>query len=181
MPKLLFFTLLALALSPVSAALAAAIQGKDVVSGKTLEVQPGKLGQVVVFLSAECPCSNSHIGLLKKLAKDFPDFSFVGVHSNLSEGPQLTKEYFQTAGLGFPVIQDENTKIADEFKALKTPHAFLLGTEGKILYRGGVTNSSNGESASIHFLRAALESQAKGSEIEVKEGRTLGCVISRKP
>ena len=30
---------------------------------------------MVAFLSAKCPCSNSHVPLLKELAKEFPEFA----------------------------------------------------------------------------------------------------------
>ena len=176
----LFFTALAFALAATPASHASPIQGSDLFTGKSLTVQSGKRGQVLVFLSAECPCSNSHLGELKSLAKEFGEFSFLAVHSNANESRELAQKYFQSAALSFPVLQDEKAKLADEFKALKTPHAFLLSPKGEILYKGGVTNSSNGETASTRFLRAALQNVSSGQEVQTKEGRTLGCVISRK-
>jgi len=34
---------------------------------------------VVLFLSAKCPCSISHMEEVKNLAKDFPEFKFVAM------------------------------------------------------------------------------------------------------
>ena len=156
-----------------------AITGQDLLSGKKIDVAPGTKGTVLVFLSARCPCSNSHIALLKSLAKDYKDFSFVAVHSNADEPSDEAKTYFKGSELPFPVIQDEGTKIADGYKALKTPHAFLLSPDGKILYKGGVTNSNRADRADVQFLRDALADVEAGQPVKVAEGRALGCNISR--
>jgi hypothetical protein len=157
----------------------ASVSGPDVVSEKKVELKTGSKGSVLVFLSAECPCSNSHIEILKKLAADFPHFSFLAVHSNQNESLKETKAYFQKAALPFPIIQDAGAKIADEYKALKTPHAFLLAPDGSILYKGGVTSSANGPSADSQYLRDALAEVEAGKPVSRPVGRTLGCIISR--
>jgi hypothetical protein len=173
---LLLGALFFLSIAPIAKA---SVSGPDVVSGKKVELKAGGKGSVLVFLSAECPCSNSHIEILKKLAKDFPHFTFLAVHSNQNESLRETKEYFQKAALPFPVIQDAGAKIADEYKALKTPHAFLLAPNGSILYKGGVTSSANGPSADTQYLRDALAEVEAGKTVSRPVGRTLGCVISR--
>src|SRR5690606_38398730 len=40
----------------------AAVSGKNLYTGNPIVVKPGKKGTVLIFLSAVCPCSNSHIG-----------------------------------------------------------------------------------------------------------------------
>lgn len=156
------------------------IQGKDLFSAKPAEFSAkGKSGLVAVFLSAVCPCSNSHLGELRALAKDFPGFAFVGIHSNSNEDASLTKTYFQNAALGFPILQDEGMQLADRFKALKTPHAFLLDPEGRIVYQGGVSSSRVFENADQKFLREALGDLRAKQKVRTPRGRTLGCVIYR--
>ncbi|MFW1489827.1 hypothetical protein ACEV9X_23110, partial [Vibrio parahaemolyticus] len=85
-----------------------------------------------------------------------PMFSFIGVHSNADEPIAQAREYFAQLDLSFPVIQDRELKLAEKFRAQKTPHAFLLNNEGEILYRGGVSNSRVAENADRKFLRDAL-------------------------
>lgn len=156
-----------------------AITGKDLWSQKTVQVEPAQKGTVVVFMSAKCPCSNSHVQIMKQLAADFKNFAFVVVHSNRDETQDLSQNYFKKLDLPFPVIQDEENRIADQFRALKTPHAFVLNPDGKILYKGGVTSSTNGEAADKQYLRDALNDISAGRDVKVAEGRTLGCIISR--
>lgn len=146
------------------------------------EIQAGQKkskGLVVVFVSSKCPCSDSHIEELKELAKAFPDFEFVGIHSNMDEDFEVSKSYFEAKKLPFPVIQDHKAKIADDFKAFKTPHAFILKLSGEIVYQGGVTNSAQFSRSNKKFLREALQDIAADRTVEIPEGRTLGCVIAR--
>lgn len=172
--------LLCFALTSVCpAAMSAALSGKNVLTGTTVEAIPGKKGMVIVFLSAVCPCSNSHLAVLKKLAKDFEEFSFLGVHSNADESVELAKSYFKEAALPFAVIQDDGN-LVKKFRALRTPHAFLLDPDGKILYKGGVTDSSDGPSAERNFLGEALADVKAGREVKVAEARPLGCMITRE-
>lgn len=161
------------------AAPSATLNGTELLSDKVISVSPQSAGSVVVFLSAVCPCSNSHIEEIKSLAKAHPEMSFVAVHSNLEEGLEESRAYFQKAQLGFPVIQDKNTVIADEFKALKTPHAFVISKDGKLLYQGGVSSSRDIARADRKFLREALEDIQQNKTVRTPEGRTLGCAISR--
>ena len=153
--------------------------GKSLLNGQGVTVEPGKKGSVVVFMSAKCPCSDSHTVLVKDLSEQFKDFNFVVVHSNTDEAIDSSKDYFANAHFSFPVIQDEDGKLADQFRALKTPHAFLMDKDGKILYKGGVTSSKKGPEADTHYLKEALTDVNEGKNVRVAEGRTLGCIIKR--
>jgi thioredoxin-related protein len=159
---------------------AADVTGQDLFTGKTLDVKPGSKGTVLVFMSAKCPCSNSHVEAVKTLQKDFgQDFHFVIVHSNADEKIEEARAYFKTASFEFPVIEDDHAKLANEYKAFKTPHAFLISTDGHILYKGGVTDSKIAAGAEHQFLRDALQNVEAGQAVKVADGRTLGCIISR--
>lgn len=139
-----------------------------------------KKGNVFVFMSAKCPCSDSHIPLIKQMAAQYTDFEFYAVHSNLDETAKITLDYFKKQNLPFKVLQDQNTQIADHFQAFKTPHAFVVNQNREIVYQGGVTNSSHADKADRFFLRDALEDLHNNRAVKTAEGRTLGCVIMRK-
>lgn len=139
-----------------------------------------KRALVVVFLSAKCPCSDSHVAELKLLSKDYPDVRFVGVNSNIDETPELSKAYFEKAGFDFPILKDKNALLADRYSALKTPHAFVIGSDGIVLYQGGVSSSKRFETAERKYLREALVNIQKGEPVKTPEGRTLGCAITRE-
>lgn len=156
------------------------IKGRDLVTDENVQVNSqDKKGMVIVFLSAKCPCSNSHNEELRSLHETFKEFNFLVSHSNLDEAPELAKSYFKKLAFAFPVIHDEKAKLADELKAYKTPHAFVFSREGEILYQGGISNSNDCKKADKKYLREALEDLHAGKTVRTPEGRTLGCAISR--
>lgn len=158
----------------------AAVRGADLLSGKTVAASvDGKKGAVVVFLSAVCPCSDSHIQELASLAGEYSEFAFFAIHSNVDESDADSKTYFEKVKLPFVVIQDAGAKLADEFKASKTPHSFVLLANGDVVYRGGVSSSRHFEQAEHKYLREALADLRAGRPVKTAEGRTLGCAISR--
>ncbi|NBX76920.1 MAG: thioredoxin family protein [Proteobacteria bacterium] len=178
----LVFIFLTMAFQPVFGCSTRTLSGTDLRTGHGVSVNPkeGAKGTVVLFLSAVCPCSKSHEKGLEALAQEFSQFKFVGVHSNADENGELARRHFQKAGFSFPVIQDENSKIADDFRALKTPHAFIIGPQGECWFNGGVDNSNDSTQATEHYLRAALLDLQNGKEPKEKQVRTLGCVIRRQ-
>lgn len=183
--KRIFFIFLFLSLQGfASTELPAQIQGVNLATEKNESVNLRDTrykAHLVVFLSSHCPCSNCHNAELKKLVEKYPSYQFVGIHSNQDEDFETSKAYFKKAALPFPVIQDDKTKYADLFRAVKTPHAFLLSGKGEILFAGGVSSSKDVAQADRLYLREALTDLEAGREIKTKEARSLGCAISRGP
>ncbi|NBX68854.1 MAG: thioredoxin family protein [Proteobacteria bacterium] len=157
------------------------LNGIDLRTGKHFESEKNSAqrGRVVVFLSAKCPCSRSHESSLKELANEFSDFSFIGVHSNKDEDEGLSSIYFRERGLNFPIIQDKESRIANDFGAMKTPHAFIVGPSGECWFNGGVDDTKDASKAKQFYLKQALLDLRSGKEPEQKTTRTLGCTIMR--
>lgn len=139
-----------------------------------------KKALVLVFMSAKCPCSHSHIDEVVNLRNRHKEFQFYIVHSNNDEDLDFSKKYFSSLELPIPVIQDTEAKIADLFSAYKTPHAFILNQKGEIIYRGGVTNSNMAQKADKHYLDQALLDLENNRPIATPETKALGCFISRE-
>ena len=160
---------------------AKAYVGQDLLSGREIQF-PGTKSKatVVVFLSAKCPCSASHEKSLKALYETYSKegFQFVGVHSNQDEPEVMGLAHFRESKLPFPVLKDPGAKLADEFKALKTPHVFVLKDQ-EILFQGGVDDSAEAANAKKNFLADALLSLKLGKKIETTRARALGCAIKR--
>ncbi len=159
------------------------LSGMDVVTHKNLNIDlsTAKKATVVAFVSAKCPCSASHEAKLKSLAGEYTKngFNFVGVHSNADEDEAMTSTHFKASSFPFPVIQDKDTKIANEYSALKTPHVFVVKNNGEILYQGGVDDSHRAHEAKTNYLEQALAAINAGKAPEVKISKSLGCAIKR--
>lgn len=179
MGNMVFF-LFSLGIYSYSAVNLSIVDGVDILTkAEVHQAAAGKKGIVIVFLSAKCPCSDSHLTELKSLHKDYPDFSFVGVNANNDETLDIAYEYFKRVGIEFPIIKDKNAEIADRYKAFKTPHAFIVNNDGKIVYQGGVSSSRQFATADHKYLRDAVMNIHQGKPVAVPESRTLGCIISR--
>ncbi len=153
-------------------------RGTDLRTGTLVELEPKKAkATVVVFLSANCPCSRSHEPSIRLLSEEFPEFQFLGIHSN--EGEDGAREHFLQAGFRFPVLGDEAFKFANALGALKTPHVFVIGPDGQCWFNGGVDSTRASSPGSQPYLRNALTALRKGEEPADKVVRTLGCVIRR--
>lgn len=187
MPSLLFTAMLVLTQILCSDASAATprrppeIHGRDLVTGKNIDVVnlSGK-PVALVFLSSFCPCSDSHRPELAKLQKDFPNALIIGVNANADEDLVDAKKYFEKSELPFPVIRDPGSKLANEYKALRTPHAFLFSPQGDLIFQGGVSSTSHFEDSAQKYLREALEDVTAGVPVRTAKARPLGCLIERE-
>lgn len=157
-----------------------AIEGKDHFKKPiNIDVSKKKI-TVVVFLSSVCPCSGSHIELLRKMNKEYKDVQFVAVHSNFYEDLNKAQYYFAKSKLGFPIILDGSTKLAKSFGAISTPHVFVLNQKGKIQYSGAVTSSNNALKAEENYLAATINNIKAGQKVSKKFRKPFGCKIVTK-
>lgn len=150
----------------------------DFNSNKNIQLDLNNETNVIVFLSAKCPCSNSHIEHLKYLKKQYPKVQFIAVHSNADEELELAKQYFAKSQLNFPALQDNKAQIANQLKAFKTPHAYVFHNK-QLKYIGGVSNSNSLEKATTKYLEEVLFDITNNKTLRWTETRTLGCFISR--
>jgi hypothetical protein len=165
----------------------------SILSGRILNQQGSALEKkisetpatLVVFLSAKCPCSAAHETSLRELHTRYGDrIPFVAVHSNQDESDAEASAHFRAAAFPFPVLADrregaDRELLADQFGALKTPHAFLVDASGTVLFSGGIDDSKDPKKAKRRYLADALAAAVEGREPPTKEARTLGCVINR--
>lgn len=157
------------------------LHARDLVTGKTFDLKSAEGSPlVVVFLSSVCPCSDSHRSELTQLKADFPRAIIVGVNANADEDLVSAKSYFEKSGLPFPVIRDPGSKLANDLKALRTPHAFLFSPEGNLVYQGGVSSVSHFEPEARKYLREALEDVTANRKVRTAQARPLGCIIERE-
>lgn len=136
---------------------------------------------VLIFISSRCPCSLSHEAEIKKLAKHFAtkSFEFVGILSNKDEDLQTAQQHFQATKLPFPILNDQQQKLANKFRAYKTPHVFVLNHNSDIVYQGAVSNSRNLNNADEFYLMTSLSQITRNQKIDPKLTRALGCEIYR--
>lgn len=142
--------------------------------------------KAIVFLSASCPCSQSHVNHLNRLNSMYSDFKLYGVITDerTATNNERVEQYYTQERFQFPIIDDPDQTLVKAYNALKTPHVVLLRQEEegggfKKLYEGGVTDQRQFSSSQQKFLAENLEALKKGESVPHKQGRSLGCYIRR--
>ncbi len=139
---------------------------------------------VVVFLSFDCPVSNSYATALAGLHKAYDEkgVAFVGViPGEEAEAAKKAADY----KIPFPVYADPKLAAADAFKATATPEAFVLDHNAVLRYRGRIDNGfaarlKKNNQVTEHDLRDALDALLAGKPVPTPATKPVGCPIGTK-
>jgi peroxiredoxin len=148
---------------------------------RALKSFKGKNGTVLIFISVQCPVSNAYNERMEKLAADYKSkgIAVIGVNANATEDAGAVKAHATQKGLTFTILKDPGNKLADKLGAARTPEAYFLDSNNKLLYHGRIDNSQNPAAIESNDLRMALDAALAGKPIEKTEAKAFGCTIKR--
>jgi peroxiredoxin len=139
----------------------------------------------VVFWGCDCPLVRLYTRTLHELSREFgpKGLAVVAINSNVQDSPTDITRFVEVEGASFPILKDLGQEIADAAGAKRTPEAFLLSSEGVILYRGriddqfgiGYRQSAPKES----YLKQAINQYLGGQKITLSRTEPVGCLIGR--
>ncbi|MBK6764988.1 MAG: thioredoxin family protein [bacterium] len=146
----------------------------------------GEKGTLVVFTCNHCPFAIAYEDRLIALAKEFQaqGINFIAVSPNdpllqpkdgFAEMQQRAKE----KSLPYPYLINEDGSVAKAYGAARTPEAFLLDTELKVVYTGRIDDNTEVKDVKVNDLRNALTKlvQGKPGDIDPKTTAAFGCTI----
>lgn len=144
----------------------------------------GMVGQVVVLMwwSMECPWCTHYDDYIKKNAQRWAErgAALVLIGSNVNETPADLAAKADLLGLERPLLYDRESRVADLYGAITTPHLFVIGKSGALIYRGAIDNRSfRQKQATANFLEPAIEAGLAGRRPEVDTSPPYGCAIVR--
>jgi len=147
----------------------------------SLKTLKGKNGTVLIFIAVQCPVSNAYNDRMEKLAQDYKDkgIAVIGINANSTEDAAAIKAHATEKHLTFTILKDAGNKIADRLGAARTPEAYFLDANNKLLYHGRIDNSQNPDAIESNDLRQALDSALAGKPVEKPEAKAFGCSIKR--
>ncbi len=140
---------------------------------------------VVAFLGTECPLARLYGARLESLNQQFADqgVSFIGINSNTQDSITELANYRQQHGITFPLLKDLGNKVADKFKAIRTPEVFVLDQDRNIRYYGRIDDQYaigvQREKPKTQDLAVALTELLAGKEISVPVTEAVGCYLGR--
>lgn len=138
-----------------------------------------QLATVVIFISAKCPCSDSHIEPLPELALQFPTIDFIFIYANPDEKDEFKKKYHQLRLSQFPMWIDQNLEFTKLFQATKTPHVFVFDRKQHLVYSGAYSNSAIFEDSTENYLIKTLTALKENKPIHIQTLPPEGCPIYR--
>ena len=147
----------------------------------SLKSLAGSKGVVIMFIATKCPVSNAYNERMEKLAQDYKakGVNVVGINANNTEPAAEVKSHAAEKGLTFTILKDDGNKIADRLGATRTPEAYVLDANMKLVYHGRIDNSQKVEGITSEDLRDALNEMLAGKPVTKTGGAAFGCTIKR--
>jgi len=79
------------------------------------------------------------------------------------------------------ILLDGAGDIGRLYGAKVTPHIFIIGPDGKVIYRGAIDDKASTEISDLqsakNYVVAALDSHMKGEAIAVTSSKAYGCSV----
>src|SRR6266496_4359886 len=140
------------------------VNGKE----QSLNALKGKKGAVLIFVAVQCPVSNAYNERMERLAQDYKarGINVIGINSNSTEDASAVKAHATQNNLTFPILKDPGNKIADRLGATRTPEAYFLDANNRLLYHGRIDNSKDESQIESRDLREALDAALAGKPIQ---------------
>jgi len=144
-----------------------------------------KKALAVIFLGTECPLVNLYLIPLKHLHEEFAGqgVQLIGINSNIQDDAAAVAAHAKSHGVPFPILKDKDQKVAELFKAQRTPEAFVLDSSRRIVYRGRIDDQFGigfqRAAAGRRDLAEALKETLAGKKVSVAATEAPGCLIGR--
>lgn len=139
---------------------------------------------VIIFTLPDCPIANAYAPEINRLVADYTakGVGFYLAHVDRDLTAAGARKHATDYSLRCPVLLDSQHALVKALGATKTPQAFLLGPDGKTLYRGRINNlfadyGQRRQTVTQHDLRAALDAVLAGKPVSQPVTEVIGCHI----
>ena len=135
---------------------------------------------IVNFWSAECPWSERADQRLKAVVDQANgQVAILPVASNSNEPVEFITQALHQRGLDF-VLVDQGSRLAEQWGAQTTPHAFVVDQSGILRYQGAVDDVTfRKRTPEIFYVEQAVAALLSGKLPETQESPPYGCTIVR--
>lgn len=157
------------------------LPGVDGKTYKLADLLKGHKAVVVIWIATRCPVSRDYDKRMATLSAQYAEkrIAFIGVNSNNIEPFDEVKAHAEKAGFTFPVVKDDQNKVADQWHAKVTPEAFVVTPDGILRYHGAIDDSQNPDEVKKHYLKNAIEAVLAGEAPDPAETKAFGCTVKR--
>lgn len=104
---------------------------------------------------------------------------YFAVNSQLYNTAADSKAIDDKYNLPFPTLLDTSGTIARAYEAKTTPHMFVIGKDGNIVYDGALNDNATPDvakdAAATNYVELAVAAATKGEMPETKKTKSYGC------
>lgn len=152
---------------------------KDLISK---DVTLSTKGNIFIWMNAECPICNKYPNIWKKLALEFPQFTFIGVFTSYEES-KMAKGFIKKYKIPFQWFIDKENRLAHFLKVTTTPEVLFLDAKAKIMYRGATDDwfYALGKTKTVPqhlYLKNALTAQLNNQPVLIFKTDPIGCIFN---
>jgi peroxiredoxin len=160
------------------------------VDGKKVSLSDFK-GKIVVleWFNPECPFVKAAHGT--GTLKDYPAAAtkngvvWLGINSNAAgaqgSGADKNRAAAKDFGMAYPLLLDEDSKVAMAYGAKTTPHLFVIDAKGNLAYEGAIDNAPMGKveggGEKTNYVEKAIASLTKGEPVATTHTTSYGCTV----
>ena len=165
------------------------LKGED---GKEYELSSFK-GKVVVleWLNHGCPFIKKHYNsnnmqATQKLAKDqgavwLSIISSAPDKQGYVDAAEAKEEKQEKGSLANHVLLDSKGTVGRLYHAKTTPHMFIVGKKGEILYEGAIdsinSTSADDIKSADNYIKRAINEIAQGKKVSIAKSTPYGCSV----
>jgi peroxiredoxin len=150
-----------------------------------------KEGVIVIFTCNHCPYSKAYEDRIIELHSKFDPVGYPVVAINPNDVNKVPEDSFENMkkrhvekDFNFSYLHDLSQKTASAYGASRTPHVFLLKSEGsnfKVAYIGAIDNNvKDANAADEKYVEDAISDLQKGRLVERNFTKAIGCSIKWK-
>jgi peroxiredoxin len=140
-------------------------------------------GKVVVleWTNPTCPFVVRHYKadtMTNLAAKYGEDVVWLAIDSSNFVTAESASKWAEAEGITYPILLDASGEVGQMYEAKTTPHMFVIGAEGELLYDGAIDDDAAGKSESpTNYVEAALTSALAGQPVETAQTKPYGCSV----
>ena len=149
---------------------------------------------VLEWVNYDCPFVRKHYssGHMQKLQATYTgkDVVWLSICSSAPgkqghfEGEDLTDRIVGEKAKPTAYLVDADGTVGRMYEAKTTPHMFVIGPDGVLLYAGAIDDiaSTDADDLAIarNYVTAALDAAMAGKPVEVKTSKPYGCSVKYK-
>lgn len=142
---------------------------------------------VLEWFNPDCPFVKKHHEAnttMKDLAKKYADQGVVwmAVNSNYpgSQGSGLdrNKKAVEDYKIAYPVLLEDDSKVATAYGAKRTPEMYVIGKDGTVVYHGAIdSDRSARELGETNYVDQALKAYLAGETVATPRTQAYGCTV----